>query len=231
MARPLRATTAGFTLTEMLVVIGIISLLTGLCVPVIKSIAGSGQTSTAIGRLAGTYELARAYAMSSHTYVRVGLANLPPAQTGGGAPAVAVIIIAATDGSLANDTATGMADNTKWTTVDKSLILSNLWNYDTLNSTAPDTSTDLKPSGTDIVSFTRPVGSLGAQSFTAIVQYNPAGEARVLKAEAARYIKIGVDQPVQPSSPATANRNQDPFMLRLSGINGSVTVLRKESLN
>jgi type II secretory pathway pseudopilin PulG len=237
-----------FTLVELLAVMAIIVIMTSLCVPVMHSIAGSGQTDAAITRLTGTYELARAYAMSNHTYVRVGLANVN-VQAGISQPTVVVIVIASNDGTLTNNSAQNMATSQYWSAIGTPLILSNLWNYDSLNTSAAaisaqpplaaDTSSDLVPSSTDIGSpgFTRTNGPLSSlpspPTFTAIVQFDPAGEARVLQAQTAHYIKVGLDQPssAPTSSSSQGWQNKNPFILRISGINGSVSILRKETLN
>ncbi len=122
-----------------------------------------------------------------------------------------------------------MANDSYWSPILQPLIVRDLLIYDSLNGSSPNTATDSKPSSTDIAAFSRCVAALGTVSFNQVVQFSPSGEAGVLKSEAARYIKIAMDQPLQPTNTETA-RNKNPFILRLSGINGSVDVLRKESL-
>lgn len=89
----------GFTLIEMLSVTAIISLLATVSIPAIQSIQRGDRVNKAIADLSGTLESARSYAMSHSTYVRVGLTGVPSGQNSP-APAVVVIVLASTDGSL-----------------------------------------------------------------------------------------------------------------------------------
>ena len=220
----------GFSLIELLTVTSIIALLASFSVPAMESLFRSGAVNQAAGDLSGTFECARSYAMSQNTYVRVGLACVSSGSTAS-VPTLVVIAISSVDGSLTYDSASDMADNTRWKPLTRPLILGNVWTYDALNaSTAPDTRNDSLPSATDIPAFSRPAGRMGLVQFTSIVQFAPSGEAQVLKAESAHYIKIGLDQPRQPNAPDQA-RNENPFVLRLAAINGRIDILRKENLD
>jgi len=217
-----------FTLLELLAVMAIFAVLATLSIPALRSLQGSSLTNQSISDLAATLENARAYAMAHHTYVRVGIGYAPRGGNGA-APATVIAAIYATDGSLENDSALAMADNKYWRLVGKPMWLPNLLVYDSLNASLPDTSSDITPSKTNIAAFSRKEGSMGDISFSSIIQFNTAGEAQVLKTELARYIKIAMDQPGNPSS-LSEPLNKNPFILRLSGINGSIYVLRKENL-
>ncbi|XHR26704.1 MAG: Tfp pilus assembly protein FimT/FimU [Chthoniobacteraceae bacterium] len=219
---------AAFTLVELLSVIAVITMMTVASAPVIQSLTGSSSASKTIEDLSGAYEMARIYAMTHHTYTRVGIARVS-SDSSVMQPTLVVATIYSVDGSLTNDDATSMADDTKWRLTGNVRGFGNFWLYDSLQGATPSTAGDSKPSDTDIDSFSRFAGRAGVRSFGCIVQFNPAGEARVLKSEPARYIKIGVDQPLNPSTPDTP-RSRNPFILRLSGINGSVNVIRKENI-
>ncbi|MBN8712284.1 MAG: hypothetical protein J0I10_23165 [Verrucomicrobia bacterium] len=217
-----------FSLVELLTVVALLVVLLSFSGPAIRAIAGAGSVRKAISDVADTCELARTYAMTRHTYVRVALAQLP---AGGrfATPVTVVVVISPAEGSLASDTAADMGNRERWHLVTRPLILENLCVYDDLQAGMPDTSNDALPSGTDIGSFTRDIPSLGAVTFSSILQFSPSGEAGVLKNEPSRYIRIGFDEP-SGSDNTAARRGRNPFILRLSGINGSLTVLRKEDM-
>lgn len=219
---------AAFSLVEILSVIAVLMMMMVFSTPVLQLVKGSASINKAIDDLSGTYEMARIHAMTHHTYTRVGIAKVP---AGGNnlLPSLVIATIYAVSGSLESDDAASMADDSKWRLLAPLRGLNNLWIYDGLEGSAPSTSGDIAPSSTDIAAFERQSGSAGKCTFGSIVQFNPAGEARVLKTEPARHIKIGVDQPLNAAAPET-RRDRNPFILRLSGINGSVNVIRKENL-
>lgn len=220
---------AGFSLVELLSVIAIIAAMTAASTPLIQSLTAATSVDKAIVEFSGVYETARIYAMTHRTYTRVGIAQAAPDQTVS-LPSLIVATIYSVDGSLTQDDDASMADNSRWKLAAKPCVLSNLWIYDSIESSEPSTSGDSLPSASDIGGFTRQAGNKGMRTFSSIVQFNPLGEARILKSEPARFIKIAVDQPLSASAPATSPRNRNPFILRLSGLNGNLNVIRKESI-
>src|SRR6266699_2943089 len=68
----LRRPTSGFTLVELIVVIGIIILLTALLTPAFTNLKRAGDVTSAAYTIKGVLEQARTYAMANHTYTWVG---------------------------------------------------------------------------------------------------------------------------------------------------------------
>src|SRR6266498_147278 len=66
----------GFTLLELLIVIGLIAILLVLIVPAFTTIKSGTEVTTAIYGVKGLLENARAYAKANHTYVFVGFAEV-----------------------------------------------------------------------------------------------------------------------------------------------------------
>jgi prepilin-type N-terminal cleavage/methylation domain-containing protein len=206
---------AGFTLIELLAVVVILAAVTSLSVLALLSIKGASMVDKAVSDLSGAVELARTFAMANHTYVRVGFSNVA-VFPGNHTPSTIIITIYSVDGTLDADSSNDMADPSKWPMVGKAMVLNNLKANDELGSSSDDT-----PSSTNIAHLNRPIANLGTVSFNAFIQCNPKGETCVFTSGPSRYIKMGWDS-------ATTQKN--PFVIRLSGINGSISILRQENL-
>jgi prepilin-type N-terminal cleavage/methylation domain-containing protein len=68
----LRPLTSGFTLVELMVVIGIIAILMALIVPAFTNLKSAGDVLSAADTIKGVLEQARNYAMANNTYAWVG---------------------------------------------------------------------------------------------------------------------------------------------------------------
>ncbi|PTY01959.1 hypothetical protein DB346_10945 [Verrucomicrobia bacterium LW23] len=216
-----RSARAGFTLTELVVVIGVILTIGAISGPALRTLNGAGSVSRASEDLARTMELARTFAMANQTYVRVAISDEV-------AGTMVVLPIYSADGTLDADGAADMASAQKWPVVAMPLMLSNFRMDDTLNASTPATSGDQVPSSTNISGMRRAVQGLGSNPsgvmFSKFIQFNPNGEARVVKGATARYIKLGLHK----SEGNGGGRSANPFVVRVSGVNGTVSVLRKE---
>lgn len=212
---------AAFSLIELLTVIAIMSALAAVSVPAIQALKSSGGINKAIVESSQTLEYARVYAMSSHTYVRVGIGQ--SGVTGSSAmPSTVLVVIYSVDGTLDADTVSGMTDTSKWRRLVKPVILDNLMTSSSLNVDMELNSTEYtSPDKTDIPSpVPFRVGGIGMVSCYSFIQFNPNGEARVVRGEPARFIDFAVDKP-KPQN------GRNPFVLRVSGLSGNISILRK----
>jgi prepilin-type N-terminal cleavage/methylation domain-containing protein len=208
--RPLRRRNRpGFTLVEMLVVMTIMGLITAQTLPALTNMMAAGATNRAISEVSNTIEVARGYCMSRHTYVRLALAQVNST--------LVVLAIAPRSGVLDADSASDMADPTKWVVMSNPLLIENLALNTALGAAADDVPTD-----SNISTFSRKAGRLDAVSFNAFIQINPSGEMGIMSTESSRYIKIGFSRP-------SPQNDKNPFVIRVSGANGSISILRAGS--
>ncbi|MEM6821325.1 MAG: prepilin-type N-terminal cleavage/methylation domain-containing protein [Verrucomicrobiota bacterium] len=218
-----------FTLVELMTVIAIGGILLALSSFAIVGINGGQSLNGSISDLKSTLENARAYAMANNTYVRVAIGEVqPPASK---YTATIVMPIYSTDGTLDHDTAIDMEDTLKWAFLGKPVILKSLllYDFDTAASASITTNEDAFPLDSNISKITGrkiPFIQDTTPRFDAFIQFNPAGEARVNTELPTRHIKLSFDQ---PDDQGHQRLNQNPFILRLSGMNGTVSVLRKEN--
>jgi prepilin-type N-terminal cleavage/methylation domain-containing protein len=221
---------AAFSLIELLAVMAIVVALSAVSVPAIQSVKGGSTVNKAMADLSSTLELARTHAMANRTYVRVLLAEVP-ASGNRILPQLIALPIYAANGTSAGDM-TLVAD---WPALSKPLVLDDLKVFDTLNGSAPvNTSADVTPMGNNVqgakmANVLRQVPGRGGVTFSGVIQFAPTGEARVSFEEPARHIKLAIDQP--QSGNAVEGRKKNPFILRLSGMNGSIRILRAGELS
>jgi prepilin-type N-terminal cleavage/methylation domain-containing protein len=95
---------SGFTLLELLIVIGIIGLLMVLIAPAFTTIKGGTDFTNAVYGIQGVLENARTYAKANNTYVFVGIAEVDSSFDSSGPQfpgygRVAVAVVASKDGT------------------------------------------------------------------------------------------------------------------------------------
>jgi prepilin-type N-terminal cleavage/methylation domain-containing protein len=112
---------SGFTLMEVLVVIGIIAALLVLVVPAFTSIKSAGDVTGTVYGISGVLDQARSYAMANNTFVWVGFkevnvskdASVNPQTAGTGR--VAIAVIASKDGTRGYDATNSSLTSPAWT--------------------------------------------------------------------------------------------------------------------
>ncbi len=109
----------GFSLIELLTVMAIIVILMVVAGPSISAISGSGTVNKAAADVQRTLELARLYAMSHQTYVRVGFSDIPDTTPGVPEGAIVILPVASADGTLS---ATNMAAS-NWPALARPMVL------------------------------------------------------------------------------------------------------------
>lgn len=214
-----RPQSQAFSLVELLTVIAVIAVMTAASGPALQALKSSGGVNKAITETSRTFEYARIYAMSNHTYVRVGIGQTAASGVNL-TPSTVLIAIYSVDGTLDADTASSMTDSTKWRPLVKPVIMDNLTVSNSLAVTKTlDSSEYVSPDKTDVPHpVTFKAGDRGTVSCESFIQFNPNGEARVVRGEPARFIDLAVDK---------ASGSANPFVIRMSGLNGSINILRK----
>ena len=125
------STQAGFTLLELLIVVGIIGLLLVLIAPAFTTIKGGTDVTSAAYTIKGALDTARTYAKANNTYTWVGFyeenASQPstnPASSGIGR--VVISIVASKDGTTVYNSNSTSIDPTKLIQVDKLVRIDNV---------------------------------------------------------------------------------------------------------
>ena len=213
----------GFTLLELLIVVGIIGLLLVLIAPAFTTIKGAGDVTSAAYTIKGALDTARTYAKANNTYVWVGfyeenVAN--PASPNSSPPSVGRVIlsiVASNDGTAVyNPSSLGSIDPTRLSQVGKLTKIENVHLYAGLpNSATP---------------FQYPVGSPAPSAqytFRQAIQFSPSGEARANNNS--NSLQTAAQIRLEPTHGATVPGSLPPnsFGIQFTGIGGSITINRQ----
>ena len=240
---------AGFTLLEMLIVVGIIAMLMVLIAPAFTTIKSGGDVTSAAYTIKGVLDTARTYAKANNTYTWVGFyeedvsqASTNPATTGTGR--IVMSIVASKDG-------TRVYDPSNLTTISPTQLLpvgkltkienAHLWTHtDTPTGTGSTFDTRPNVASTYCIGNSSPAGSAtpfqypvgnpaptAQYTFLKAVQFSPRGEARINNdsnspqraAEIAFEATHGV--PVPASIPANV------VAVQVNGFAGDVKIYRR----
>jgi prepilin-type N-terminal cleavage/methylation domain-containing protein len=249
----LNSVRGGFTLLELLIVVGIIAVLMILIAPAFTTIKSGGDVTSAAYTIKGVLDTARTYAKANNTYAWVGFyeENVSnPASPNSSTPPVGRVvmsIVAAKDGTTVydpNNLAT--IDPTKLIQVGKLTKIGNLhlWTHtDTPTGTGatfdtrPNVATtycigDSSPTNS-ATPFQYPVGNPAPSAlyaFQKVLQFSPRGEARINNNSNSPQsaVEIAFDQThgtatPAPGPPAPANA----LAIQINGFAGDVRIYRR----
>lgn len=212
----------GFTLLELLAVMGIIVLVVGFMTPIVHGLKGAGGLSGAASEIAGTLERARAYAMANNTYVFVGFSErdgLDASKMGDGQ--VFMIMMGSKDGTQSFGT-----DGSNLTALSKLKQLRDVH----LEGALPDSAGVVRPK----VNSNYSLGNAGVESpetfsaagckFAKIIQFDSRGTATVEMDNAAvpQWVEIGL----VGTRGNTVDSGKNWAALILDGVTGSVRIYR-----
>src|SRR5207244_7186665 len=196
----------GFTLLELLIVVGIIGLLLVLIAPAFTYIKGGADVTSAAYTIKGVLDTARTYAKANNTYTWVDFyeedasqASTSPATAGTGR--LVMSIVASKGGTMLYATPLGSSftldaapNQTALTQVGKLTKIENvhLKTFAAPTATPPPDTFDTRPApaltaqigdttpAAPYLSFGYPVGTSSPQyPFTKVIQFNPRGEGVV----------------------------------------------------
>jgi len=244
----------GFTLVELLVVVGIIALLLVLMAPAFTYIKGGTDVTSAAYTIQGVLDTARTYAKANNTYTWVGFfeenASNPPAA---GVGRIVMSIVASKDGTMIyNPTNLGQQNLTsglvqvgKLTKIDNM----HLWTHtdapsgagSTFDTRPPVASAycigDASPTNST-TPFGYPVGNpapAAQYTFVKAVQFSPTGEARVnnstINVDGSEVfpLQTAAEIALQPTHGATAPASvpANVAAVQFTGVGGNVRIYRR----
>lgn len=238
---------SGFSLVELLVVMGIIILMAALVIPAMNTIKGSGDITKTASDLSDLIQQARAYAMGNNTYVYLGLKEVDQMSgdyTDGKGQIIAAIIASKTgQRPFANSNSTTTTPSALSNNTNDVTALSRLQRFD--NTHLAGSVSEINTSGgmtniatantadlgaTDAATtFQWPVGNPKTQ-FSKVIEFDPQGVARLQSASVTSLDQIQgwIEIPLQPSkgSAGVAANEKNAADLQVDGMTGNVQIFR-----
>jgi len=217
---PARCRVSAFTILELLTVIGIMALVSVASMPAVSALTKSSKINQAMSQITSTLEQARQYAVANNTYTWVAFHQDSTAQEGS---KVYVAALGSRDGTDPTDgfTSGGSVDMTRVTPLTRNTSFAQVQLKQPGANSWPDLPNVPASQLAESVSFRMNIPGKGETAFNQVVQFTPAGEARVSPGLPS-VIELGL-RPELGGSVTDAN---NIAVIRIAGMTGQTRLLR-----
>jgi prepilin-type N-terminal cleavage/methylation domain-containing protein len=229
----------GFTLLELLIVVGMVGLLLLLIAPAFTTIKSSTDVTSAAYTIKGVLDTARTHAKAKNTYTWVGFADSVGSNVTG---SVALAVVASKDGSdlgtSVNQVGNRVDITAGVTPIGRVMILDNAHLGDTGTPTNDGTDFESRPA----VNINYRIGAAGSTynsdyyflaqgiQFDRWIRFSPRGEAVVKgrSTQITQYAEVGLLPTHGTSLAATVNPASGNLVaIQISGFGGNVRIYRR----
>ncbi|PTY04488.1 hypothetical protein DB346_03370 [Verrucomicrobia bacterium LW23] len=209
----------GFTLSELLVVVAVISVMSAAAMPALRGIMDSRTVATSAYDLAGLLELARSQAVARQTYVWVGATT----EMSGGNLSTVFVAVYSRDGSATNTDAANLVPLTQPVRLKGVALVPWAQLRTETRAVMPGTPTSLSGS-TQGIKFELATRSFDGQTIT----YTPGGEALLRgKVTADDGYDDRIDISFVQAKGTTLLTNADDAAVVVQGSTGATRIVRK----
>jgi type II secretory pathway pseudopilin PulG len=226
---PARRRSGGFTLIEIMVVLGIIIIILGFTAPAVVGILRGKKVEQALATVSDVLERTRTEAVTQNTYLWAGLANVNGTASVSGQDELWILSFK------------GKQGESRITDPDKFLPASALRRVEGVNlvpnNKLPSAVGDMKPTAAadirDTTAAPKPLkwagtGSVGAKEFEILILFTPRGEALIESGSAdlpipQSYLWLGLSK---TRNGEVSGKETDAAAISVSGLTGRVSVMR-----
>lgn len=225
----------GFTLVELLVVIGVMATVVACMRPALNALTASGNFSRNSYQIAGALEEARSYAMANNTYVYAAFTErdgINSQQAGKGR--MIFVVLASKDGTRGYDAANPtQLDPSRLTPVSMPVVITGLQVVDSTQlsgvvqrPTAPSSGRYDMGATTSATPFSSQINGT-AYTFDKVIQFDPQGVARIQTASSSDDVPVQIELGLKEMRGNTAPANAQGSIIQVAGVSGSVRVYRQ----
>lgn len=219
----------GFTLVELIIVLGIILMILGFTAPAVVGILRGRKVEQALSVVSDVLERARIEAVTQNTYLWTGFLNVPPADSVSGQDELWILTFKSKTGESRISSPASILPYGPLRRVEGSSLVNKDKLPDNLSSLMKEGSSDFNAESVSSKALKwAGAGSSGAKNFDRLILSTPRGEALIETGNTdmpppQAYLWFGLSKTSQGS---VAPNEKDCAALSVSGLTGRVLVVR-----